>query len=442
MTPQPHLIVDGDLDGYVAALALLQAVPGLTAWTRRDHETCRELQRRRDDGIVVIVAATLSLAEQSELASASRAGTGVVTLGATTRTGPLEACPALAPGETARSAAALRAITEGDLGKVLGRPLRPLTSEDRTSLQRLSDHIAAARAGEEMEIALLLGDVLGDHRDRYLPREHALHHRFVGEVLRRVHDLAKTGRSLADVEPLVARVRHGVIDDLITTGPKEPGQLSNLRLIRTIAEDPATVHRIETEMGSVAIAAILGHPCFEQIARMVMDLRGIDLVVGFDSPHDVVLISRHGLAQELAPRFGATGTGDRAVVHKALTLRHDRTDIRNEICRRLGVDTASRARIAMILTEDAVTYDILEDGLPLRLKGRVCETRKRFEAVLMVPGSTREASYEMLARLKSGTRVHIEGFWTRPQPGAARHTRAEFHADALTIPANPAEMTA
>jgi hypothetical protein len=442
MADVTRLIVEPDLDGYASALALIAVVPDLVIWTHRENETYRDLARILDGAPGrTLIAAPISRYEGGDVVKASRKGPAFGILGECLDLGLASDCLRLQAETPLKTEAVLAAAECGELARFLGRTATALPSQVRNSLTRWIARLQGFAQGQNPDLLCLLNEVLNDHRERYLPSGHSRHHQFVGEMLDRVADLAHSERPLAEIEAAVPRIRHGLIDDLLTGTPSEQGRPSSKRLIRFIADDRAMMHGIHTEFGLVKITDSLGHPEFSAIAKEALRKGDTALVIGFDERSNLTLVSRNGIAGQVSPRFKAVGEPDRAVGRVPPTQRRDRADALQAICALLGVDVGSRAQIALTLNDDAMTYDFLQEGLPLRLKGRDVAGRRRVNAILILPGASREDSYDLLAKLTAGTVVHLAGRWATMSPRTGFHAIAEFQADEVRLPTPSADLT-
>lgn len=283
------------------------------------------------------------------------------------------------------------------------------------------------------EHGMALNDALADHVAAYVPCGHSGHDRFLADLLLALTDLAYAGRSPGEIERAVPGVRHGLIDRLTVGAAGLPGARSRARLASYVADDPALLHEVTTEMGRVRIAYDLDADVFQQIADTILDRGKIVLVAGIGRDGSLALRSRAGQAGRVARLFNGGGHPDAAGGDLPGGRRVDRAAAIAQFCEVLGIRPDSETTLTLTLREDAVTYDILDEGLPIRLRG-VSPERRSVDALLMPCGRSREQSYAALEGLTSGTRVRLRGQWQR----AGRRTSAslrdlEFHATACTI---------
>ncbi len=287
----------------------------------------------------------------------------------------------------------------------------------RTPLERLVALVEVVdlwrKDDPRFEHGLALSDALVQNLAAYIPPGHRAHDRFVADFLGELVTLAYDGGlSPGALELQVPAVRKRVIDRLLGDQDPVPNGRSRARLAGFVAEDPDLVHAVTTEFGEVRIAYGLDADLFQQIADRLLDRGPVALVAHVHATGQVELRSRAGQAGALARRLGGGGHPDAAGGEIAGGAIESRAAGIARFCSALGVTSESETNLSLVLHEDATTYDILDEGLPIRLRGRDRSGRS-VDALVMPCGRTREETYGAIEGLRAGTRVRLRGRWQR-----------------------------
>lgn len=434
---QPRMIIEDTLDGYGAAAILQTAIPSLRIHTlSQGHAGLSECEVSgpEEREAVLFLAAPLDPDDVAKATGRLAPDPRIIPLGTASRGYDSAGDPS--PGtrgglHTARALTCLESL-DPSVRVLLSKDLHSIRPDVRRSLGQFSERVALALTEPGNDIGMVLRDVFAEHRSRYVPEGHSSHHRFVGQMLLRTSALAEGHAAAAEIEQAIARVRHGVIDDLLKGRPPESALPSVRRLTGVLLADPGFLHEVTAEIGQVKIAWNLRRDRILDLAARILADGSVALIVGIDRAGQVQLVSRNGLAERVRGVFQARGSGDTCEGFAPPGRCQRRSEAIDWVCQCLGVDRDSQATITLTLSEDAVTYDILDDGLPLRLRGQD-RARRRIDALLIMPGRTREQSYADLERLKGGTTLRLTGRWDPASRSASRIDRAEFHASGADI---------
>lgn len=330
--------------------------------------------------------------------------------------------------DTARCATRLMV---GHLGaQIHADPARGLTLERLAALVEAVD--LWRKTDPRFEHGMALNDALAQHVAAYVPCGHSRHDRFIADLLLALTEIAYGGANPGAIERAVPEIRASVIDRLVG-GTTASGARSRVRLARFIAEDPTLLHDLVTEFGPVRIAYALDPDVFQQLADTVLDDGQTALVVHLGRAGDIELRSRAGQAGRVARLFNGGGHPDAAGGDLPGGRRVSRSEAIAQFCQGLGIAPDSTTTLTITLREDAVTHDILDEGLPIHMRG-LGRDRRHIEALLMPCGRSREESYAALEGLVAGTRVKLHGRWQRVGLKTSATLRdLEFHAATYSI---------
>lgn len=309
------------------------------------------------------------------------------------------------------------------------------TSANFLDLQRLAALIESVdlwkTKDERFEHGCALNDAFSDNVAGYVPYGHSQHDRFVSQLLFRLTLAAYDGKSPQQIEISVAATRSGILDLMLNAAHK--GQRSRRRLANFVATDTNLTHDVSTEYGRMRIVYGIDPNVFQEISETLLDEDSIGIVTLIGTTGEIELRSRNGEAGRIAKLFHGGGHPNAAGGALFGRRKVGRSEAIAQFCRTLNITPDSVASLEIVLSENAISHDILEEGMPIYMRG-ITKERRIVDVVLMPCGRTNDESFQMLNDLVEDSKIHLEGRWKKISLKTTATLRdLEFEATAFTI---------
>lgn len=158
--------------------------------------------------------------------------------------------------------------------------------------------------------ALVLDEVFWENVSGFIPVEHPLHDRFIGQLLLGIVTRLGRGASPASIEREVGSVRADVIDALLAGQPDDdPDLTTRMRIAPMLARSPDLFHRLN---GGAKLSFGLDAGTFQRVSDALMVSREVSMVINVQRSGSMSFRSNDQTALETARKFRGGGHKDAA----------------------------------------------------------------------------------------------------------------------------------